>query len=246
MYRFRSIYLRGGVHPIDPGHHGLRERSREVAAALSRDHGSHAARRMYGDRRPRSADPGRGPGAMVGNGERIDGPFPGGNDPRQSRRRSGEVCLLGPVVLRFARPHEPGEPGHLHEHVGPRHGQPHRRQAGLSAHLPDLLGRFPTPVEINDRCTTGSFGSLAWDLMTTEEFLLVQRRQADQLLYNNRAVSIHLRHGHARHQDLRRLRPLGSVRGGHPVASGLHPPARHRWRPRRAAFKLFSGRPLRG
>ena len=116
---------------------------------------------------------------MVGNGERInDGPFPGGNDsvPAQSRRRSGRGLDLGASPTATLSAHKPGEPGHLHEHVGPRRGvESHQanRRAGAYA---DVLGRFPTPVEINDRCTTGSFVARV-DLMTTEEFLLVQRRR---------------------------------------------------------------------
>ena len=198
------------------------------------------------------ADPGRGPGAMVGNGERInDGPFPGGNDSVPAPNPDadlGEVCDLGCQsycdALGLTNPVNRGICTSMWG-LGVASNPIDNKQACRRLYA-DVLGRFPTPVEINDRCTTGSFGSLAWDLMTTEEFLLVQRRRwADQLLYNNRAVSIE------RIYDMDALvtktydgyvpwDQFAAVTLSHPVFIRRRDTAGDR---AEAAFKLFSGRP---
>jgi hypothetical protein len=54
----------------------------------------------------------------------------------------------------------------------------------------DLIGRFPSADEAAD-CAGRPFGDTTRTLMATPEFVLLQqRRWADRLLYNNRAVSV--------------------------------------------------------
>lgn len=198
------------------------------------------------------ADPGRGPGGMVGNGEKLnDGPFPGGNDlpPAPNPDGSlGDTCDLGCESycddLGLENPVNRGICTKLWG-LGIEPNPVDNKEACRRLYA-DMLGRFPTPVEINTYCKGTTWGNLAWKLLNTDEFLLVQRRNwSDKLLYNNRAVSIE------RIYDMDELTSktyggyvawdqFAAVTLSHPVFVRRRDTAGDR---AEAAFKLFFGRP---
>lgn len=146
------------------------------------------------------ANPQRGPGELVGNGDPItDGNFPGGYDEPPAPRET-EPPLEGPIecdVLcqSYCEDLELGNPvnravcGHLWG-AGLASQPIDRRQACRKLYA-DMIGRFPTPSEINTVCNNEDWGETVKALMATDEFVLTQqRRWADLLLYNNRAVNV--------------------------------------------------------
>lgn len=198
------------------------------------------------------ADPARGPGGMVGNGEKLnDDPFPGGDDPAPAPNPDGtlgDICDLGCESycdsLALENPINKGICTKLWG-LGIPHNPIDNKEACRRMYA-DMLGRFPTPGEINKYCTDSTWGNLAWKLLNTEEYLLVQRRKwSDRLLYNNRAVSIE------RIYDMDDLAAktydgyvpwdqFAAVTLSHPVFVRRHDTAGDR---SEAAFKLFLGRP---
>src|SRR5690606_22841317 len=110
----------------------------------------------------------------------------------------------------------------------------------------DLLGRYPTPSEVSTVCAQPSWGDTVKALQATPEYLLVnQRRWADKLLYNNRAVNFE------RAFDMDELvgkafsglvswDQFAAVTSAHPVFVRRHNNASDRVS---YLFKLFLGRP---
>jgi hypothetical protein len=201
------------------------------------------------------ANPQRGPGELVGNGEPItDGNFPGGFDEPPAPRDT-EPPLAGPVEcdvlcqsycddLALTNPVNRGVCGQLWG-VGLATQPIDRRQACRKLYA-DMIGRFPTPAEVNEVCNQSDWGEVVKALMATDEFVLVQqRRWADLLLYNNRAVNVERIFDQ---DDLVRKVYQGyvpydlfaSVTASHPVLVRRHATAGDR---AEAAFRLFLHRP---
>ncbi len=146
------------------------------------------------------ANPQRGPGELVGNGDPItDGNFPGGYDEVPAPRDT-EPPQVGPIEcdvacqsycddLELTNPVNRGVCGHLWG-VGLASQPIDRRQACRKLYA-DMIGRFPTPAEVNGICNNEDWGETVKALMATDEFVLAQqRRWADLLLYDNRAVNV--------------------------------------------------------
>jgi len=201
------------------------------------------------------ANPQRGPGELVGNGSPItDGNFPGGFDQPPAARDT-EPPAFGPIEcdvlcqsycddLALTNPVNRGVCGHLWG-VGLATQPVDRRQACRKLYA-DMIGRFPTPAELNDVCNTADWGDTVKALMATDEFVLVQqRRWADLLLYNNRAVNVERIYDQ---DDLVRKAYQGyvpwdlfaSVTASHPVLVRRYATAGDR---AEAAFRLFLHRP---
>ena len=149
-------------------------------------------------------NPQRGPGELVGNGEPItDGNFPGGYDQPPAPRDLGDgvmpptsgpiecdgACLAYCENLDLTNPVNRGVCTSTWG-AGLATQPVDRRQACRKLYA-DMLGRFPTPAEVNDICNTEDWGETVKALMATPEFVLVQqRRWADLLLYSNRIVNV--------------------------------------------------------
>jgi len=55
----------------------------------------------------------------------------------------------------------------------------------------DMAGRYPMRAEAEQTCSNRPWGDVVSELMSKDEFVLInQRRWADELLYNNEAVSV--------------------------------------------------------
>jgi hypothetical protein len=146
------------------------------------------------------ANPQRGPGELVGNGDPItDGNFPGGYDEPPAPRETeppleepivcDELCLTYCENLELTNPVNRAVCSHMWG-VGLA-SQPIDRRAACRKLYADMIGRFPTPSEINDVCNNEDWGETVKALMATDEFVLVQqRRWADLLLYNNRITNV--------------------------------------------------------
>ena len=146
-------------------------------------------------------NPARGPGQLVGNGEPVsDGSFAGGNDPIPSPR-SVEAPAVGSEIscdvecrnycesLNLQNPVNKGICAQIWG-VGLQN-QPILRDEACRRLFADTLGRYPTSAERDQLCDTDKWGGLVRNLLDSPSFVLVQqRRWADKLLYNNRAVNI--------------------------------------------------------
>lgn len=145
-------------------------------------------------------NPQRGPGELVGNGDPItDGNFPGGFDEPPAPRAT-EAPLAKPILcdgeceaycedLALTNPVNIGMCKSTWG-VGIATQPIDRRQACRKLYV-DMVGRYPTPAEINDVCSNEDWGETVQSLMATPEFVLVQqRRWADNLLYNNRITNV--------------------------------------------------------
>lgn len=146
------------------------------------------------------ADPARGPGQLVGNGPPItDGNFRGGADA-MPEPRDVEAPEEGAIVDcdTDCASYCDGLPLENPVNIGMC---PVTWGAGLATRpvdrgeacrrlYADFLGRFPSADEATTVCQAGTWGETVSQLIATEEFARVQqRRWADQLLYNNRAVN---------------------------------------------------------
>lgn len=146
-------------------------------------------------------DPARGPGQLVGNGPEVsDGNFAGGNDTMPSPREvppPAEVASLDCNAdcraycdgLGLENPVNVGLCGSAWG-VGLALRPVDRAEACRRIYA-DFVGRFPTPTEIAEVCDPARpWGDVVKDVLATDEYVLVnQRRWADKLLYNNRAVN---------------------------------------------------------
>lgn len=201
------------------------------------------------------ANPQRGPGELVGNGDPItDGNFPGGYDEPPAPRDT-EPPVAGPIEcdvlcqsycedLQLSNPVNRAVCGQLWG-AGLASQAVDRRQACRKLYA-DMIGRFPTTSEINTVCNNEDWGETVKALMATDEFVLVQqRRWADLLLYNNRAVNVERIYDA---DDLVRKVYQGyvpwdlfaSVIASHPVLTRRFDTAGDR---AEAAFRLFLHRP---
>ncbi|WP_045116927.1 DUF1549 domain-containing protein [Plesiocystis pacifica] len=201
------------------------------------------------------ANPQRGPGELVGNGDPItDGNFTGGWDTPPEPNQV-PPALEEPIVcdaqcqsycdsLGLSNPVNIGACSSLWG-VGLASQPVDRRQACRKLHA-DMLGRYPTPAEVNDVCNEEDWGDTVKALMRSDEFVLVQqRRWADAMLYNNRAVNVERIYDM---DDLVRKAYQGyvpwdlfaSVAASHPVLVRRHTTPGDR---AEAAFKLFLHRP---
>lgn len=145
------------------------------------------------------ANPARGPGQLVGNGEPItDGNFAGGNDlvpeaapvppPEGGAIICDADCRSYCAGLGLENPVNVGACPSLWG--AGLASQPIDRTEACRRLYIDMIGRFPTPGELNSTCDLPTWGDTVHALLDTEEFTKVQqRRWADKLLYNNRAVS---------------------------------------------------------
>ncbi len=147
-----------------------------------------------------ASDPARGPGQLVGNGPAItDGNFRGGAD-EMPPPLDVEPPLEGEAVDCDADCAAYCESLPLENPVNigmcpVTWGAGLRTQTIDGAEAcrrlyADMLGRYPTGQEIGTVCQAPTWGQVVSELLATEEFVLVQqRRWADRLLYNNRAVN---------------------------------------------------------
>lgn len=202
------------------------------------------------------ANPQRGPGELVGNGDPItDGNFPGGYDetpppndasvpPTSGPIECDEVCQQYCEDLDLQNPVNRGVCPSLWG-VGLASQPVDRRQACRKLYV-DMIGRYPTASEINGVCNTEDWGETVKALMATDEFVLVQqRRWADLLLYSNRIVNVERIYDA---DDLVRKAYQGyiswdlfaAVAASHPVLTRRYATAGDR---AEAAFRLFLHRP---
>ncbi|PRQ09955.1 hypothetical protein ENSA7_03120 [Enhygromyxa salina] len=201
------------------------------------------------------ANPQRGPGELVGNGDPItDGNFPGGYDEPPAPRDTPPP-VEGPIEcdvmcqsycddLGLTNPVNRGVCTSLWG-VGLA-TQPIDRRFACRKLYVDMIGRYPTPAEVNDVCNTEDWSETVKALMATDEFVLVQQqRWADLLLYNNRIVNVERVYDQ---DDLVRKAYQGyvpwdlfaSVTASHPVLVRRYDTAGDR---AEAAFRLFLHRP---
>ena len=146
------------------------------------------------------ADPARGPGQLVGNGPPItDGNFRGGADEMPEPRdveppEEGVIVDCGTGCASYCD----GLPLDNPVNVGMcpvtwgagLATRPVDRNEACRRLYADLLGRFPSAEELGTVCQAATWGETVSTLLATEEFVRVQqRRWADELLYNNRAVN---------------------------------------------------------
>jgi hypothetical protein len=205
------------------------------------------------------ANPQRGPGELVGNGEPItDGNFAGGYDqppaprvlpdgqlpPVEGAIECGAACQQYCEDLELTNPVNRGACTSLWG-AGLATQVVDRRQACRKLYA-DMIGRFPTTAEINDVCNTEDWGDTVKALMATDEYVLVQqRRWADLLLYSNRIVNVERSYDA---DDLVRKVYQGyigwdlfaAVAASHPVLTRRYATAGDR---AEAAFRLFLHRP---
>lgn len=146
------------------------------------------------------ADPARGPGQLVGNGPPItDGSFRGGADEMPEPRDvdppeegvtvdCGADCASYCDGLSLDNPVNVGMcPVTWGAGLATR---PVDRNEACRRLYADLVGRFPSVDELGSVCQAATWGQTVSTLLATEEFVRVQqRRWADELLYNNRAVN---------------------------------------------------------
>jgi len=147
-----------------------------------------------------AADPARGPGQLVGNGAPVsDGAFRGGGDllpapapvtpPAEGTTIDcGADCTAYCSGLPLQNPVNVGVCEALWG-VGLQ-VQPVNPLEACRRVFADFLGRYPTPGEVSTVCALPTWGDTVRTLQSMDEYALVnQRRWADKLLYNNRAVN---------------------------------------------------------
>ena len=201
------------------------------------------------------ANPARGPGQLVGNGEPItDGNFRGGNDlipaPADVTPPTGGAivcdadCRSFCATQGFENPINQGACPSLWG-VGLA-SQPLDRTEACRRLFVDMLGRYPSPGELNDTCDLPTWGETVSALLDHPDFVKVQqRRWADKLLYNNRAVNFERAFDM---DDLVRKTYEGrvswdlfaAVTSAHPILVRRYDTPEDR---AEALFKLFLGRP---
>jgi hypothetical protein len=146
------------------------------------------------------ADPARGPGQLVGNGPPItDGNFRGGADAMPEPRdveppEEGAIVDCDTDCAAYCDGLDLSNPvnaGMCSVTWGAGLAtRPVDRSEACRRLYADLLGRFPSAQEASTVCQAETWGSTVSQLLDTEEFVRVQqRRWADRLLYNNRAVN---------------------------------------------------------
>ncbi len=202
------------------------------------------------------SNPARGPGALVGNGAPVsDGNFVGGDDsvpePRDVAPPTGDGYVSCDVACQ-SYCDSLGLENPINRGVCPSMwgaglaSTPIDRPEACRRLFADMVGRFPSPTEVNTTCNRGSWGETVKELLATDEFLLVnQRRWADKLLYNNRTVNLERAYDM---DDLVGKAYAGqvawdlfaAVTSAHPILTRRHDTDGDR---ADAVFKLFMGRP---
>jgi hypothetical protein len=146
-----------------------------------------------------ASNPARGPGQLVGNGDPINtSGFHGGDDalpvaaevtpPSGGAIECDDDCRAYCDSLGLQNPVNVGVCSSLWG-VGMETQVVDRTEACRRLYV-DMLGHYPTPGEVNDVCDQASWGDTVDTLMADPAFTKIQqRRWADLLLYNNRAVS---------------------------------------------------------
>jgi hypothetical protein len=205
------------------------------------------------------ADPARGPGGMVGNGEPLtDGSYPAGlsvaPEARDVEPPSGEALPdCGPECQSFCASQEltnPVDRGMCASTWG----------VGLSTKkivdseacrrlFVDMLGRFPTYDEVESTCGDEDWDKVVESLMARERFVEInQRRWADALRYDTESVSVE------RIFDMDRLvgklyrgkvpyDQFAAITSAHPILTRRHDTPGDR---AEALFSMFMGRPPLG
>lgn len=202
------------------------------------------------------ADPARGPGQLVGNGDPVsDGNFYGGADlvpaPRDVVPPADDLpidcsadCRAYCNSLPLENPVNRGICSSLWG-MGMQVRNVERLEACRRLYA-DMLSRYPTTEEVATVCNQPTWGDTVKILLDSEEFVFNnQRRWADKLLYNNRAVNFE------RAFDMDELvektyegrvawDEFAAVTSAHPILVRRHDTPNDR-----AAFlfKLFLGRP---
>lgn len=206
----------------------------------------------------RPSDPGAGPGQLVGNGGPItDGNFEGGADSIPSTRAVDEpqgtrlpdckeACRQYCDDQNLENPVNRGICPSLWG-VGVDNNYMQKGEACRRVYA-DMVGRFPTFTEVQ-ACKERPWKKTVRKLIDSDRFVLVNRRRwADELLYNNEAVSV-VRIFDA--DDLARKLYRGlvpydqfaAVISAHPVLTRRYTTAGDR---AEALFELFMGRPPLG
>ncbi len=135
---------------------------------------------------------------MVGNGDEVSSPidWPGGDDqlpePRETDEPGGEcgyACEAYCEGLGLENPLNIGLCPQIWG-VGLEGTEIDHKQACRRLFV-DMMGRLPSPTEVNTTCNQDSWGDVVRELVTSDEFAFInQRRWADHMLYNNRAVNV--------------------------------------------------------
>ncbi|MEM6289936.1 MAG: hypothetical protein AAGA54_01685 [Myxococcota bacterium] len=145
-------------------------------------------------------DPARGPGQLVGNGSPItDGNFRGGADEMPAPR-DVEPPAAGLAIDCDAdcQAYCDGLPLENPVNLGMCEvtwgvglsTRPIERNQACRRLFADMLGRYPNVEELNTVCAAESWGETVKQVLADDDFIRVQqRRWADRLLYNNRAVN---------------------------------------------------------
>ncbi len=205
------------------------------------------------------ADPARGPGGMVGNGDPItNGRYTGGEDTRPAAREvtppaDGTLPDCGPDCISYCEQLEltnPVNKGMCQSTWGVGlTTRPVVEAEACRRLFVDMLGRFPSHNEVQTSCADKSWGEVVESLMKREAFVrLQQRRWADKLRYDTEAVSVE------RIFDMDRLVAktyrgkvpydlFAAVTSAHPVLTRRHDTPGDR---AEALFFLFMGRPPLG
>lgn len=204
-------------------------------------------------------EPARGPGSMIElNGPITDGNFAGGDDPFIEARQvdlpeDGVIPDCNADCKNFCDSQGFENPVHRGLcpslwGVGLSPSPIERVEACRRLHV-DVMGRFPTRSQLQGFCDDRSWGEIVSELLDTDEFLLVNRRQwADHFLYNTRAISVeriydmdelvaNLYRGYVAYDH------FASVASAHPVHTRRYDTAGDR---AEALFHLFLGRPPLG
>jgi hypothetical protein len=201
-------------------------------------------------------NPARGPGQLVGNGDPVSsGNFRGGADALPEARNvrvpgpgqaidCSSTCQDYCAGLGLENPVNVGICSSMWG-VGLQ-VRPVETLEACRRLYADLVGRYPTPSEIDSVCSLPTWGETVRQLLDTDEYVLVQqRRWADKLLYNNRAVNFE------RAWDMDDLvgktyrgfvswDQFAAVTSAHPVLVRRHDTPGDR---AEFLFKLFLGRP---
>ena len=146
-------------------------------------------------------DPARGPGQLVGNGDPVSsGDFHGGTDEMPVARvvvmppEDGAQLDCGPSCRSYCD--ELGLENPVNIGICPSlwgvglESRPVKFYEACRRLFVDMIGRYPTAEESESTCGQPTWGDVVMTLLDSDEFVFVnQRRWADIMLYNNRAVN---------------------------------------------------------
>lgn len=206
-----------------------------------------------------AADPAMGPATLLDiSGTVSDGQFPGGDEPDVEARdvvqpEDGTLPDCGADCVSFCR--DQGFENPVHQGLCPSlwgvglAPQPVDRDEACRRLHVDTKGRFPTREELVGFCDDRPWGEIVSELIDSDEFVLLnQRKWADRLLYNTRALSVEriydmdkavgmLYRGEIAYDH------FAAIVSAHPVLTRRHDTSGDR---AEALFQLFLGRPPLG